>query len=402
MKSIFTLLTLLIINLAFAQEVVQWRGDNRDGIYHEKYLLKEWPDEGPELLWFIDFLGEGHASAAVTDKRIYTSGTAIDKGFVIAFDNEGKEIWRTVYGPEWVESWPGVRTTPLIYKDKIYLMSGFGVVYCMNREDGKLLWEVDLLEKFNGRNIKWGMTENLVIDDGKLFCTPGGVENNIVALDKNTGKTIWKSKAKGELNAYCSPQVFEHNGRKILATHTASSIIGLDAKTGEFLWSHPQPNKYSVHANTPLYHDGQLLCTSGYGKGSVMLKLSEDGNSVTEQWRNTTLDSRMGGMILKDGIVYGSGDFSRVWVAVDWETGRELSTSKMIAKGNLIYADGMLYCYGESGEVALVKPKNGQFNLISKFRVPYGSAQHWAHLVIDNQRLFVRHGNALMVYDIGQ
>ena len=257
------------------------------------------------------------------------------------------------------------------------------------------------MKDYDGKNIVWGVTEILLVDGNKLFCTPGGTEANVIALDKNTGKLIWKSKGKGELSAYCSPMLIKLSNKKIVVTMTASSIIGIDASNGNLLWSHEQTNQYSVHANTPLYSNGFLYCVSGYGKGGVMLKLSADGLSVTEIWRNTSLDNRMGGVVLLNGKLYGGGDKSRKWIVLDWKTGNEVCATELFSKtGNTISADGMLYCYSENGEVGLVEPKADGFNLISKFKVPFGANQHWAHLVIKDKKLYMRHGTSLMVYSI--
>jgi outer membrane protein assembly factor BamB len=382
------------------QDYSQWRGKNRDGIYQETGLLKTWPAEGPKLLWHFDGLGDGHASAAVTKDRIYTAGTSGGKGFVIALDLSGKTIWKTEFGQEWMENWEGVRATPLIAGDKIFIMSSFGKLVCMGTKSGNILWTVDIFKDYDGQNIKWGVTENLLLDGNNLICTPGGKDANIIALNKETGKLIWKSKGTGEKSAYCSPLLVKHGGKSIIVTHTESHIMAVNASDGKLLWKHPQPNQYSVHANTPLYSNGQILCTSGYGQGSVMLQLSADGNSIKELWRNSTLDSRMGGMVLFDGRIYGSGDFSKKWVCLDWKTGKELGTATMVKNGNIILADGMLYCYGDDGNIALVEPKPDGFDVKGKFKVPFGEKYHWAHLVIAGKKLYVRHGTSLMVYDI--
>lgn len=385
-----------------SQVIAQWRGEHRDGKYNETGLLKEWPESGPELLWHYDELGVGHASATVTNKMIYTSGTTDDgNGFIIALDHTGNKIWKTEYGKEWMVNFEGARSTPLIYYGKVYMLGSYGELVCINANDGKIIWNIDLFTEYDGINIQWGITENLLIDEEKLFVTPGGTEANIIALNKDTGELIWKSKAKGEQSAYCSPIIIELEDKKIFVTQTANSIVGLDPTTGKLLWSIDQPNRWSVHANTPLYHDGQIYCVSGYGKGGVMLKLSEDGNSVTELWRNESLDDKMGGVILLDGRIYGSGDANKKWFCIDWETGNELYSSKMLKPGNVIYADGLLYCYGTGGKVGITDPLTNDYKLISSFKVPYGEKYHWAHLVIHNKRLYVRHGTSLMVYDIG-
>ncbi len=399
---IVIIFTALIIQLQ-SQEVAQWRGKHRDGKYEETGLLKKWPGPGPKLLWHFDLLGDGHASAAVTNKLVYTAGTSEDgMGFLIALDHSGKEMWKTDYGKEWMVNWDGPRSTPMVYGNKIYIISSYGKLVCMNAENGDIIWQVDVFTDYDGVNIQWGITENLLIDGNILFVTPGGVDANVIALDKDSGRLIWKSKGKEEQSAYCSPLLINWNNNKILVTQTANYIIGLDANTGELLWSHDQTNRWLVHANTPLYHDGQIYCASGYGKGGVMLRLSEDGKSITELWRDESLDDKMGGMILLDGRIYGSGDANKKWFCIDWKTGKELYSSKMLKPGNIIYSDGLLYCYGTGGNVGLVNPETNDYSLISSFEVPYGENYHWAHLVINDKRLYVRHGTSLMVYDIAE
>ncbi len=397
---------LVLINFAIlssiisAQEIVQWRGTNRDGTYNESGLLKVWPENGPNLLWHFDDLGDGHSSATVTRNAIYTSGMIGDKGVVFALDYNGKLLWKAEYGVEWNESWNGVRSTPLFYNDKLYIESSFGKLVCLNAKNGQLMWIVDLFKDYDGVNIKWGVTENLLIDDNKLYCTPGGKTANIIALDPNSGKLVWKSAGNGEESAYCSPLIVKLGSKKLLVTQTANSIIGLDASNGKFLWKFEHINTYAVHPNTPLYSNGKLFCFSGYGKGGVMLKLSDDGSSVTEQWRSTNFDNQMGGAVLFNGKIYGSGHKSRSWFCLDWETGKELYSEKITENGNIIFADGMLYCYGDKGEVALVQSADSGFKKISSFKVSYGANQHWAHLVISDKKLYVRHGTSLMVYSL--
>jgi len=398
---LFITLVLLIIHVS-AQELIQWRGPNRDGIYNESGLLKQWTENGPKLLWHFDDLGDGHSSATVTNNAIYTSGMVGEKGFVYALDLNGTLLWKTEYGQEWSESWNGVRSTPLFYKEKLYVYSSFGKLVCINSKDGQIIWSVDVLKDYDGVNIKWGVTENLLIDDNKLYCTPGGKSANIIALDPNTGKLIWKSAGNGESSAYCSPLIVNLPQRKLLVTHTSNSIIGLDAADGKLLWKFEHINTYGVHPNTPLYSNGKLFCFSGYGKGAVMLKLADDGSSVSELWRSVNFDNQMGGAVLFNNKIYGSGHKSRSWFCLEWETGKEIYSEKIAGNGTIIFADGMLYCYGDNGEVVLAEPTDSGFKKISSFKVPFGANQHWAHLVIDNKKLYVRHGTSLMVYSIAE
>ncbi len=397
---IFFGLFLLFSNLVVSQEIVQWRGPNRDGKYLSTGLLTSWPQDGLKLLWHIDGLGEGHASAVVTKNKIFTAGTIEEIGYIFCFSLDGKLQWKVSYGPEWTESWPGTRSTPLFVDGKLYMLSAFGNLICMDAADGKMIWEVDLFTEYDGRNIKWGVTENLLADGDVLYVTPGGEKDNVLALNRNTGTLIWSSPGKGELSAYCSPALIKLPKRTLLVTQTANSILGIDTKDGTLLWSHPQPNKWSVHANTPYYQDGYLYCVSGYGQGGIQLQLAADGSAKQEMWRNTTIDNRMGGFIVLGDRIYGSGDSKQGWACVDWKNGEDVTSEQMAGRGVVIYADGLLYCYNDSGEFVLANPTPTALQKISSFEIPFGEDQHWAHPVITDGKLYIRHGGSLMVYDV--
>ena len=383
-----------------AQNVAQWRGPNRDGIYNETGLLKKWPEAGPKLLWHFDELGEGYTSAAVTAQGVFITGMINGKGTVFALDPKGKMLWKKEYGPEWTDSHTGVRSTPLVIKDKLYLLSSFGKLFCMNCSDGQIVWKTDLVQQYGAENIQWGITENLLFDGNTVYCTAGGTGASLVALDINTGKEIWKSKTNGEKSAYCSPMMITLQNRKIIVTIMQYSICGFDATSGNQLWKSEFKMDPDVHPNTPVYINGYLYCGSGYGLGSVMLKLAGDGNSVSAAWKNQSCDPKMGGVVVLNGRIYGTGDKYRKLFCLDWKTGKELFSTKDLSPANIIADEGLLYVYSESGKVNLVEPQADKFTVINSFSVPSGSGPHWAHLVINDKKLYVRHGNSLMVYDI--
>jgi outer membrane protein assembly factor BamB len=270
----------------------------------------------------------------------------------------------------------------------------------MDLNTGQKKWSKGLFSDFDGSNLRWGFTENLVIDEDILYASPGGNKYNVVALNRNTGNLVWASPGKGGLSAYCSPLLINHRGKKMLVTLMANDVIALDPKNGKLLWSHPYANNRSIHPNTPIYHDGDLYVFSGYGKGGYKLRLNADGSSVSKVWENDRMDPKTGGAVFVDGYLYGSGDRNRRWFSVDWKTGEVVQEARDIDTGTVLAADGMLYAYTERGELALIEPKAGTFRVVSQTRVELGSDQHWAHLVINNGILYVRHGNALMAYDI--
>jgi outer membrane protein assembly factor BamB len=381
----------------------QWRGPGRNGIYPETGLLQKWPVQGPELLWSFEGLGAGHGNVGIGKDKMFILGMPDTTGVLYAFDFKGELLWKKNYGLEWHENYTGPRSTPTIVGDLVYFISGQGVVYCYRANNGDLVWSIDMLKKFSGRNNTWGIAESVLIDGDILFCTPGGIENNIVALNRLTGATIWTSPGNQQPSAYCSPILVKHNKTKLVVTMTAESIVGVDAVTGQFYWKVDQFQTNKIHANTPVFLNGIIYCSSDNAKtnfGLVALKLSDDGKSVSVLWRNEDFKNLMGGIIVTDGHIYGSIYRKGLWCCINTTTGKIIYSSNKFWDGNIIMADGRMYCYSEKGEMALVSADPSSFTVLSSFKVPLGSDQHWAHPVINSGKLYIRHGNALMVYKI--
>lgn len=400
-KFIILALTSLLVSGSSYAQATHWRGPEGNGKYPDKNLLKEWPAEGPKMLWHFDELGKGFSSPVFAGGRIYLTGTIGDQGYIYVLTMDGKLAARYPYGKEFIESWPGARSSVTIAGDLLYMETGYGNLFCMNPKDGSIKWKKDFLSDFDGKNITWGFTETVVIDKDVIYCTPGGQNNNVMALNRLTGETIWSGSGKQELSAYCTPLLVELPSGKLLVTMTANSIIGLDAGNGKLLWSYPQTNEWSVHANTPVFAENGLLCFSGYGQGGPKLKLGPNGTSVTLEWFAKSFDSRMGGAVYVDGYVYGSGDTSgKEWQCLDWKTGEKKYASAEVAKGVVIYADGMLYGYTQKGDLFMAKATPAEFKLSGKIAITLGSDQHWAHPVINDGILYVRRGNALMAFEI--
>ncbi len=401
------ILVCVIATFTSASAQSQWRGPNRDGIYPETGLLKKWPAEGPKMLWSFDGLGIGMGSVAISKEKIFVTGipdTLTSEGFLFKFDTGGKLLWKKSYGKDWTGIFPGARSTPTIVDDLIYLESGNGNVQCLKTETGEKVWSVDFFSDLQCDSVQFGFSESLLIDGDKLFCTPGGKVNNVVALNRFTGKKIWSSPAFGEQATYTSPILINHNGHRLLVNLTASSILGLDADTGEMYWRIHQFQDNKIHANTPAYFDGKVLVSSASRKdssGLVLLQLSPDGRKADILWRNKDFINLMEGFILRDGFLYGSGYLQPKWFCIDLKTGLTKYIAKELGGGPVIYADGLFYCYAEKdGEMALADGNPEKFTIISKFKVPLGTAQHWAHPLISGQKLYLRHNEALMVYDL--
>jgi outer membrane protein assembly factor BamB len=278
-----------------------------------------------------------------------------------------------------------------------------GTTICFDAKTGDEKWKVDVFSQFGGEYPIWGIADSPLIIDNKLICTPGGSKATVVALDKNTGDVVWASKSLDEKSAFCSPIHVKRGGKDIIVTMLAESLIGVDAATGEILFS-DKCGEGDINPPSPLYYDGCIYYTSGYDDESVMYELSEDGTQITRKWVDDVLDNHHGGVVLVDGYIYGSnwkGNPRGNWVCLDWETGKVMYETTWIGKGSILFADGMLYCYEErKGTVALVEPTPEGFNIVSSFKVTLGEEEHWGHPVVCDGRLYIRHGNALMAYNI--
>ncbi|MBT3244270.1 MAG: PQQ-like beta-propeller repeat protein [Bacteroidetes bacterium] len=398
---------------AQSQITSEWRGPGRTGIYNESHLLKEWPESGPEKLWSSDKVLNGYSSPAFGEKYIYVTGRKDAQEYLTALDYQGKQIWQVQFGKAWHKSYPETRTTPTIFNNKVYLISGQGEVVCHDAETGRQIWFRDANAEFSGMYNLYGPSEAPLIVEDKIFYSPGGFETSMIALDTETGELIWQTESIPDSAAYVSPLYVKHNEQEMIINILANWAFGVDPADGKILWKFDyigldtrQSNPYMIrtNCNTPLYHKGEVLLNKGYDHPSAMLSLNESGTDVNLKWTSFDFDTHMGGYVLLDGYLYGSNWISNGqgnWLCVDWETGATMWEEKWNNKGSVIYADGLLYFYEEKrGNLALVKPNQQKMDIISSFRIQEGQGPHWSHPVINKGILYIRHGEVLMAYNI--
>ena len=405
-RTVLTFLLLFIAVTTFAVDSPQFRGANRTGIFEEEGLLKSWPESGPPKLWVADGFGVGYSSALIHQGRIYVTGTLADQeSFIFVLDMDGKLLERIPYGKETKASAaPGARCTPTIQGDRMFLLSGLGVISCIDLPTRKIVWQVNILERFKGENNEWHLAEALLVDGDRVICTPGGPEAVMAALDSKTGDTVWVTGGMNDIAAYVAPICVKHLDRQILLTETSKFLICVDADDGTLLWKHPHETKYDIHAVTPVYHDGCVYYVGGYKSGGGLLELSEDGSSYTVRWLDTDLDCQHHGVVLLDGYLFGTTHHNAggQMVCLDWATGKVMWASKEITQAVVIAADGMLYTYEgpRKGIVSLVKPSPLGLECTGSFTVSEGTREHWAHPTIAGGRLYIRHGDSLICYDV--
>ena len=396
-----------------SQNISQWRGPDRSGVYDETYLSREWRLDGPDLLWTAGGIGKGYSSASVTEDAIYTSGRKDTTEYLTALDPAGQIQWQIPMGSAWTRTYPDSRSTPTVEDGSVYVLSGRAEISCVDASNGRMRWSINAAETFEAKHHVFGVSESLLLVDDKVVYTPCGDKTTIVALDKKTGETVWMSESLHDSAAYASPILIQYAGKKIIVNVTCRYILGVDASDGTMLWHYryidldtPLWHPWAPVENmvTPIYHDGHFYVTSGCNHVGALFKLSDDASSIQLVWKDSTLDCHFGGVVLVDGHIYGSNWINNQqgnWVCLDWNTGDVMYEKEWKTKGSIISADGMLYCYEEKrGHVALVEATPEDFKIVDMFRVKGGSGPHWAHPTIHKGVLYIRHGDALLAYDI--
>ncbi|MBN2451029.1 MAG: PQQ-like beta-propeller repeat protein [Lentisphaeria bacterium] len=404
-------LTLGLHEVAGAAETgAMWtvfHGSARDNRSSETGLLRQWPEGGPPLLWKATGLGKGYSSVTLAAGRIFTAGTEAGRTHVLALDMDGKELWRTDNGAAWqtrenyAAGYAGARATPTLDGDRVYHLGDTGALSCLAAATGEAVWRVDLRERFGAQIPKYGFCESILVEDQRLFCVPGGPEGALVCLDKATGETLWANRTLPGPPGYSTLQRIAVGDRQCLLGMTGTTVFVAGARDGRLLWHADYRNARINNATDPIYHDGCVYATSGYGKGSTLFRLTPtpEGIEGTPVWTSALLDNHHGGVVLLDGWLYGAGHQAKGWHCLAFDTGKPAWTAP--GKGSLTYAEGRLYCLEERGTMRLVEATPEAFRCVGTFSVPPGGkGLYWAHPVVCGGRLYLRHDAVLYAYDI--
>jgi outer membrane protein assembly factor BamB len=396
---------------AFSADWPQWRGPQRNGISRETGLLKEWPKEGPKLLWQAKEIGFGYSTPAVVGQRIYLlSNQGADNESVHALDaRDGKPVWSTRIGkvgnPDQQPAYPGARSTPTVDGALLYALGSDGDLACLETSTGKVRWQKNVRAQFGGRPGVWAYSESPLIDGNAVICTPGGSEATLVALNKRTGDVIWKSAVPGgDEAAYASAIVVEAGGVKQYVQFLQKGVVGVDARTGKFLWRYDRTAQGSpANIPTPVAHDGYVYTASSRGGGGlVRLKVSQGAVEAEPVYFATKLPTSIGGAVHVGGYLYGTT--GAALLCAEFSTGTVKWEDRSVGPGALCYADGRLYVYGENGNVALVEATPEAYRERGRFTPPdppeRGRSRSWAYPVVANGRLYIRDLSTLWCYDV--
>ena len=377
----------------------QWRGPNRDGVSKETGLLKQWPAEGPPLVWKASGAGHGYSSFSVANGRLYTMGLRGDREFVVAFDiANGKEVWATAHGGAFRnDRGDGPRGTPTVDGDRLYALGGNGDLSCIEARTGKVVWSKNVLREFGGSNITWGISESPLVLGNKVLVNAGGENASIVALNKENGAVIWKSQSDDA--GYSSAIPLQVNGGTQVIFFTAQRALGLDVNDGRLLWDYGRPSNNVANVATPIARGNRVFISSDYGTGGGVVEIKADGKAqeiyFTKDMRNHHSSS-----VLIGDYLYGFS--SSVLTAMKFDTGEIAWRNRSVGKGALVYADGHLYCLSEGGVVGLVEATPTEYREKGRFRIPQDSLPTWAHPVVAGGRLYLRDQDTIYAFDVKQ
>lgn len=397
----------------------QWRGPNRDGISTDTGLLKEWPKEGPPLVWEAKGAGRGYSSISISGGMIYTMGdgpsTAEDKDeYLLAFQlATGKQAWKAKLGPAYnkhakQESWNSSRSTPTVDGDHLYVLTGLGSLYCLSTTGGKEVWHKSMNEDFGGKKGDgWGYSESPLVDGDHLLCSPGG-KSTMVCLNKKTGETVWTAQAQGNPGAGHASIVIAQVGKvKMYVNTNAAGAVGVRASDGKVQWTWMFPMKVTAVIPTPIVKGDLVFCTAGYGSGGVLLKQvpAEDGAVKMEEvyGLNSELKNKHGGVVLIGDFLYGDTDSNGSPWCAELMTGKQKWKSRGSGKGSasVTAAEGHLYIRYDNGQMVLAKASPESYEEVGSFKIPHsGERPSWSHPVVAGQKLFLREGDYLLCYDL--
>lgn len=375
----------------------QWRGANRDGISKETGLLKQWPENGPPLAWKTTGAGGGYSSFAISDGRLFTMGLRGDREFVIAFDvATGKQVWATPHGGAFRnDRGDGPRGTPTVDGDRLYALGGNGDLSSLDTRSGKVIWTMNVLEKFGGDNITWGISESPLVIGEKVLVNAGGPGASIVALNKKDGSLIWKSQS--DRAGYSSGMPVQIGDTTQVVFFTNKRALGLDLKDGKLLWDYPRAANNVSNAATPIVRGNRVFISSDYGTGAGLVEIKADGKAQEVYFTKDMRNHHSSSVLIGDYLYGFSGG---ILTAMRFDTGEVAWKDRSVGKGSLVYADGNLYVLSENGVVGLVEASPTAYSEKGRFRIAQDSLPTWTHPVIAGGRLYLRDQDTIYAYDV--
>jgi len=389
----------------------QFLGPDRNGISRETNLVDAFPADGPKKVWRVEG-GIGMSGLVVSRGRVLTMIQKDGKQFIASFDAAtGATVWQTALAPEYQNSQgPGPRATPAVAGDRVFALTGEGILAAVSFADGEVLWSHNLPVELGGAPAEYGMAGSpLVVGDGataQVVVMIGAPKGSVVALDVAEGKIAWT--AGNDVAGYASPTLLNVGGMNQIVMYTGASVVGIKPGTGKLLWRYPYETEYGCNIATPLAIDGKVFISAGENHGSALLELKPAGEGFEpvvvweSQGPTSKLRNEWQTSILLDGRLYGfdnlggAGPITHL-TCLDAKTGERLWQKSRFGKGNMIEADGKLWIAMITGELVLARANPMEYEELGRAQVVESTRQAPA---LAGGLLYLRDGREIVCLDV--
>jgi len=364
------------------------------------------------ILWTAtigDVPEAGYSSVTVVGDKIYVTGNFAGSSTIFCLNAaDGEQLWTYRNGKAWEDMFSGTRSTPLVdgtfaEGGCLYDESPHGEIVCLEATTGKQIWSRNPLTDYETPNTLYGRSASLRIDGDKLFTQLGGERASFLCLDKKTGNTLWLGESTGNAAGYGTPTLFEHEGIPMLAALDAKGLFVVNRQTGKLFFHVRHPARLDENITTPIYHEGHIFITNGAGSNSKMLRLVVQGETVSaeEVWTNDLLANSHQGVVLLNGLLYGTTSRGSRFACIRWNDGSDVFLDRNIVRGSFDLADELFYILTEFGEVVVAKPAATSFEVFARLQLPDADGgQAYAHPVVHGDKMYVRIGPTLYCIQI--
>ncbi len=430
----------LCIGVSFADDWLQWLGPKRDSVWRETEIVEKFSADGPTILWRTS-IGGGYAGPAIANGRVYVADRQLatnatnpsdpfQRGMVQGTErvlclkeSDGKLLWKHEYDCAYSISYPaGPRVTPLISGGKAYALGAEGNLFCFDAENGKIIWSRDFKKDFQAKTPMWGFAGHPVLEGHKLICLVGGEGSVAVALDKDTGKELWRALSAKE-PGYSGPVVCEAGGKRQAIIWTPESVNSLDPETGSVYWSEPFESRSGLTIATPRQLGNLLFFTTFYN-GSMMLRLDQSKPAATSIWRTekaseketTHLNAIMSTPFLEEGHIYGVCSYGQLrCLRADtgervWETFQPTTSGDPVRWANafIVKNGNRFFLFNEKGDLIIAKltPRGyeeiSRAHLLEPTNTAAGRNVLWSHPAFANKHIYARNDKEIVCVDLAK
>lgn len=380
------------------------RGPHYNALSDETDLADSWLEQGPLVLWTQE-IGRGYSGFVAVGNRVYTQRQTFTEQSVLCLDADtGRKVWEYGYGWPYEPAglYPGPRATPTYSSGRIYFADPDGLVGCLRAADGRLVWSVNVNEKFQGRGHDFGYACSPLVEDGKVILPVGGPEASVVALDARDGSTVWASGS--EPASYCSALPITFRGHRQVVAFLKNTLAGFDLQTGRMLWEQWYSRGYDEHAAMPLYDEPFLMTMLPFRAGSDFYRIeaseaANGGQTLARVRHGKELSNDTASSVLVEGLVYGfdirdlqtnrhrpsRGEFK----CLEFRTGKIRWTSDRPGHATVLAADGKLFLFNDKGELILARANPERYEELGRAEVFRGEIC-WTAPALHRGRLFLR------------